>query len=367
MPGSPLPAAGQSGATFVAAGSGGLAGPNELTYGPNGNLFVANASPVSGVTNNNYGVLEFDATTGAFITTYVAQGVGGLDIPRGIAFDQEGRLYVADFGTNAIHRYDSQGNYLDDPVSSSVSSLQVPIGLAFDAQGGLLVSSRDGNEVDQYDSGVVVTLSAASSTPVTVAYATADGNAMAGKDYTAQTGTVSFAPGQTSRLVLLTTNFDSTVDGNETLSVQLSNPTGAIIANGTATVTVVDPSWPQLSVADTSAVEGDTTAHYRGAFVQSPGTQYNPVTFGPDGNLYTSVGTGPGYNTIQRYNGITGAFMGTFASGPINGVRTIVFRGGYMYVASEYTNEVLQYDATTGAYVGVFVAAGSGGINGPTA
>ena len=42
-----------------------------------------------------------------------------------------------------------------------------------------------------------------------------------------------------------------------------------------------------------------------------------------------------------------------------------MFRGGYMYVASEYTNQVLQYDATTGAYVGVFVAAGSGGINGP--
>ena len=36
-----------------------------------------------------------------------------------------------------------------------------------------------------------------------------------------------------------------------------------------------------------------------------------------------------------------------------------------MYVASEYTNEVLQYDATTGAFVDVFVTAGSGGISGP--
>ncbi|HVC92957.1 MAG TPA: Calx-beta domain-containing protein, partial [Pirellulales bacterium] len=364
-PGSPLPAAGQSGATFVASGSGGLAGPGELTFGPNGNLFVSNASPLSGVTNNNYGVLEFDATTGNFITTYVPQSTGGLDIPRGLAFDQDGRLYVADFGTNAIHRYDSQGNYLDDPVASSASTLQVPIGMVFDAQGDLLVSSRDGNAVDEYNSGVTVTLSAASATPVSVQCATADGTAVAGMDYTAQTGTVTFAPGETSRLVLLTTNYDDTVDGNESFSMQLSNPVGATIGTGTAAVTIVDPSFPQMSIAGASAIEGDTTAHYRGAFVQSPENKFNPVTFGPDGNLYTAVGTGPGYNTIERFNGTTGAFMGTFASGPVNGVRTILFRNGSMYVANSYTNQVLQYDATTGAYIGAFVAAGSGGINSP--
>ena len=365
-PGSPLPAAGQSGATFLVSGSGGLASPAELTFGPNGNLFVSNASPPAGVTNNNYGVLEFDATTGAFITTYVAQGVGGLDIPRGIAFDQEGRLYVADFGTNAIHRYDSQGNYLDDPVPSSASSIQVPIGMVFDAQGGLLVSSRDGNAVAQYDSGVVVTLSAASTTPVSVQYATADGTATAGTDYTEQAGTVTFAPGQTSRLILLVTLPDLAPISNDYFNVALSNPTGgATIANGNAVVTIVQPAWPQLTISNASAIEGDNTAHYRGAFVQSPTNAFNPVTFGPDGNLYAAVGTGPGYNTIERFNGTTGAFMGTFASGPINGVRTIVFHDGYMFVASEYTNQVLQYDATNGAYVGAIVAAGSDGINGP--
>ncbi len=363
-PGSPLPAAGQSGATFVASGSGGLAGPNELTFGPNGNLFVSNGLPVAAITNNNYGVLEYDATSGNFITTYIAQGAGGLDIPRGLAFDQEGRLYVADFGTNAIHRYDSQGNYLDDPVTSSASSLQVPIGMVFNSAGALLVSSRDGNAVDQYNSGVVVTLSVASSTPVTVAYATADGTAVAGTDYTAQSGTVTFAPGQTSRLILLATLPDLTPISNDYFNVELSNPTGgATIANG-STVVTIDQAFPQMTLSNSSAIEGDPTAHYRGAFVQSPGNQFNPITFGPDGNLYTAVGTGPGYNTIERFNGATGAFMGTFATGPINGVRTIVFRGSYMYVASEYTNQVLQYDATTGAYISVFASAGSGGISG---
>jgi DNA-binding beta-propeller fold protein YncE len=357
-PGSPLPSTGQTGATFVATGSGGLAGPADLIFGPEGNLYVSSQS-------TDLAVLKFDGNTGNFISTYVTPGEGGLVTPRGLAFDQDGRLYVADVGTNAIHRYDSTGQYLDDPVASGTTSERSPIGMIFDAQGDLLVSSRDTNTIGRYNGGTVVTLSAASATPVSVSYATADGTATAGKDYAAETGTVTFAPGQTSRLILLATHYDSTIDGNETFSVQLSNPTGATIGIGTATVTIVDPSFPKISVADTLAIKGDTTAHFRGAFVQSPGNQFNPITFGPDGNLYTAVGTGLGYNTIERYNGNTGAFMGTFASGPINGVRTIVFRGGYMYVASEYTNQVLQYNATSGAYVGVFVSAGSGGINGP--
>ena len=171
---------------------------------------------------------------------------------------------------------------------------------------------------------------------MSVHYATADGTATAGKDYTAETGTVTFAPGQTSRVILLATHVDPMPDGNENFSVQFGNPTGgATLANGNAIVTIVDPICPQISVADTSAIEGDTTAHYRGAFASANAiNSWDPVTFGPDGNLYTAVGTGPGYNTIERFNGTTGASMGTFATGPINGVRNIVFRGGYMYVAS---------------------------------
>jgi sugar lactone lactonase YvrE len=363
-PGSPLPAAGQSGATFVASGSGGLAGPLDLSFGPNGNLFVGNGTPPSGITNNNYGVLEYNGTSGSFITTYVGSGTAGVTDPRGLAFDQDGRLYVADVVTNAIHRFDSQGNYLDDPVNGSASSLRAPLGMTFDAKGGLLVSSRDGNAVYRYDRGVTVTLSGPSATPVSVSYATADGTATAGKDYTAETGTVTFAPGQTSRLILLTTLPDLTPISNDYFNVALSNPTGgATIANGNAVVTIVQPTWPQLSVADTSAIEGDPTAHYRGAFVSDPTTPaYYGVAFGPDGNLYTSPAGGPNSNAIQRFSGTSGAFIGNFVpTGTINGVRDIVFNNGYMFVSGEGSSEVFKYDATTGAYLGVFA---SGNING---
>jgi DNA-binding beta-propeller fold protein YncE len=227
-PGSPLPSTGQTGATFVATGSGGLQNPDELTFGPDGNLYVA---------DGNSQVLKFDATTGNFLSVFVTPGEGGLDDTRGIAFDQEGRLYVADTDTNRIHRYDSQGNYLDDPVVGTQTGLG-PCGITFDTQGGLLISGRDANSIVRYDSGVTVTLSAASSTPVSVSYSTGDGSALAGTDYTGQAGTITFAPGQTTRQILLTALDDNLVDGNETFSVQLSNPSGgATIGTGTATVT----------------------------------------------------------------------------------------------------------------------------------
>jgi sugar lactone lactonase YvrE len=371
-PGSSLPAAGQPGATFVAPASGGLTGPRELIFGPDGNLYVDSVSgPGVGQqfpSNYNLGILEFNGTTGAFIKTFVSSGPNGVQSARGLVFDQDGRLYVADWGTGAILRFDSQGNFIDDAVTpgAGAAATLLPFGMVFNAQGALLVSSQHANSVVQYNSGVVVTLSGASSSPVTVQCATSDGTALAGTDYTAQTGTVTFAPGQTSRLIPLVTLYDVTPPANDSFNVSLSNPSGATVANGNAVVTIVPPTFPQLTMSNASAIEGDATAHYReAAALDTPTTSFNPVAIGPDGNIYTATGGGYDYNMILRYNGTTGAFMGIFASGPINGVRTIVFHGNYMYVVSIYTNQVLQYDAMSGAYVGVFVTAGSGGINGP--
>jgi DNA-binding beta-propeller fold protein YncE len=74
-PGSPLPAAGQTGATFVAAGSGGLDGPFDLAFGADG-LYVAS-------TVTNPAVLHFDGATGGFVNTFAATGAGGLTDPAG--------------------------------------------------------------------------------------------------------------------------------------------------------------------------------------------------------------------------------------------------------------------------------------------
>jgi DNA-binding beta-propeller fold protein YncE len=358
-PGAPLPASGRSGATFVTPSSGGLFQPLNSVFGPDGNLYVDGGQ--------NLSILRYNGTTGAFIDTFVPGGRGDLAAGRGMVFDQDGRLYVTDSG-NGVHRYDAQGNFLGDFLVNAVSpELSKPQGMAFDAQGNLLITCRDYNTVVRYDRGVVVSLSAASATPVSMDYATADGSALAGSDYYAQSGTVTFAPGQTSRRILLATQEEPVLDGNESFSVQLSNATGgATITTGSAAVTIVDPTR-QFSVADASAVEGDHTAHYRGAFVQGiPGEGINMVTFGPDGNLYANGSTGPGSQGIKRYNGTTGAFIDQFvADGSLHGSSSPVFRAGYLYLAAGITNEVLRYDATTGAFVDAFVTAGSGGLSSP--
>jgi DNA-binding beta-propeller fold protein YncE len=356
-PGAPLPSAGQTGAAFVAAGSGGLNSPFDLEFGPDGNLYVNN-------TTTNLGVLKFDGTTGAFLSTYVAAGSGGLGAPRGMAFDQDGRLYVADFWTNAVHRYDNAGQYLDDPVVASPNSVLAPAGLALDAQGRLLITGRSSNSVARYDRGVTATLSAASATPVSVNYATSAVSATAGADYTEQAGTITFAPGQTSRLILLATHDDVQLESNETFSVQLSNPTGgATIGTGSATATIVDDdSMRQITVSDATATEGDATSKFLDTFA-APGNgnlgALGGFAFGPDGNFYVARS-----RDVLRYDGTTGALMNTFVApgtdfvlGSRNGPFELLFTpGGDLLVAYQNSNNVVRYNGTTGADLGVFTS-----------
>jgi streptogramin lyase len=358
-PGTADPASGQSGATFVATSSGGVFQPYHAIFGPDGNLYVTG--------EQTDGVLRYNGTTGAFINTFVPDTLGKVE-GRSMAFDQEGRLYVADFSGD-VHRYDSSGNSLGDLLVDTVNqvTLNKPKGMAFDAQGNLLVSCRDNNTIVRYDRGVTVSLDVASATPVSVSYATADGSALAGSDYYALAGTATFAPGQTYRTILLATQETASLDGNDSFSVQLNNPTGgATIGTGSATVTIVDPTR-SFSITDTSAIEGDHTAHYRGAFVNMfPGWGQFNVTFGPDGNLYTDSTYGG--HGIDRYNGTTGAFIDHFVPDGITtlyGARDFVFHNGYLDVACEYSNEVLRFDGTTGAFLSTLVSPGSGGLTAP--
>jgi hypothetical protein len=100
-----------------------------------------------------------------------------------------------------------------------------------------------------------VTLAAATGQTVAVAYATADGTAAAGSDYQAKSGTLTFAPGETSKTITVTVKGDRLAEPNETFFVNLSSPTNVTIADGQGQGTIVDDE-PRISISDVSKKEG---------------------------------------------------------------------------------------------------------------
>jgi hypothetical protein len=131
-------------------------------------------------------------------------------------------------------------------------------GARFLYQAGLpALSIADTSVTESNDAVFTVTLSPPSSQTVTVAFATANGTAAAGSDYTAASGTVTFPPNATSQLVIVQVTSDALDEPNETFLVNLSAPTGATIADGQATGTILDDdAAPALSISDCTITEG---------------------------------------------------------------------------------------------------------------
>ena len=133
--GIPLPAPGQAGATFIPAGSGGLRLATELTFGPDGHLYVSGGFAVSDGFRGT--ILRFDGQTGAPLpapgqagATFIPAGSGGLENPRGLVFGPDSQLYAS--SGNGILRYDSRtGAFLNVFVPAGSGGLSSPSGLVF--------------------------------------------------------------------------------------------------------------------------------------------------------------------------------------------------------------------------------------------
>ena len=124
-------------------------------------------------------------------------------------------------------------------------------------------------------------------------------------------------------------------------------------------------SWPSTSRVY-RPFDGQTGA-FLDTFASGGGLRGpTDLAFGPDGNLYVASFGDDANSKIIRYNGITGAYMDDFVpvgSGGLRGVEGLVFGAdGNLYVTSRITNQVLSYDGSTGAFLGVFA---TGGQNGP--
>jgi predicted secreted protein len=98
--------------------------------------------------------------------------------------------------------------------------------------------------VSEVDSSVTITVtrSGGVASGVTVDYATSDGSASSGSDYTAAAGTLSFGVNELSKTFSIALLNDASAEGNETVNLALSNPGGSVLlgAQPTAVLFLVD-------------------------------------------------------------------------------------------------------------------------------
>ncbi len=99
-----------------------------------------------------------------------------------------------------------------------------------------------------------VSLTSASAVQTTVNYSTSDGTALAGRDYTAVSGTLTFAPGETTKTILVQTVDDGVADPTKAFTIILSSPVGGVITSGQGIGTILDDTKFYI-------VDGGTSDH----------------------------------------------------------------------------------------------------------
>src|SRR5262249_43875951 len=145
------------------------------------------------------------------------------------------------------------GNGSDTPVVQDVTfSAAAPGPPAISVGDVSIVEGNSGTK----NAGFQLTLSHASTVDVSVAYATADGTATAGSDYTAVSGTAVFRAGTTTVTVNVPILGDTPVESDETFVLNLSAPTNATVADGQGVATIVNDDSPSLTINNVSVTEG---------------------------------------------------------------------------------------------------------------
>jgi hypothetical protein len=161
-----------------------------------------------------------------------------------------------------------------------------------------------------------VTLAPARLVTVTVQFATANGTATAGGDYTAKSGTVTFNPGVTTQPLSVDVSGDTTPEANETFTVTLSSPVNATLGTATGTGTIQNDDGAGTPPAITSAAPpaGIVSIPYSHTYVATgtPAPSFT-VTSGalPAGVTLTSAGVLSGTPTVANtYTGTVTATNG---------------------------------------------------------
>ena len=163
-----------------------------------------------------------------------------------------------------------------------------------------LVSVANAEAAEGATLDFAVTLSRGSDSDITVEYATSDGTATEGNDYTNTSGTLTFTAGETEQTINVPVLEDSEEEDDETVKLTLSNASGAVIETSSATGTITNVTATG-SDSDDTRTDTDVTITLSSAPDQHDGSE--PFTF----NLALSSNLQVGYQAIADAVDATGA------------------------------------------------------------
>ena len=175
---------------------------------------------------------------------------------------------------------------------------------------------------------IVVNRTGGTNTAVTIDYATSNGTATAGQDYTATSGTLSFGVGEVTKNFDVQITNDTLDEADETINLALSNPTGGAFLGtpNIATLTIVDnDTAPTVSITDVSANEGNAGNTSFTFHVQLSAASGFPVSM----NFATADGTA----NLSDYIGLSGTV--NFAAGETDKTVTVSVIGDLTNEADE--------------------------------
>ena len=211
---------------------------------------VENGGTVTVSADGRYGIragVETNAEVGSVVLSLVGPGAEDTHTqteniaPYSLYGDaqgaEHGRALPAGSYTLSATAYAERGG-----AGEALGTLTVPFAVAVETQAppALTVADAQAEEGTDATLDFAVTLDKESTGTVTVAYATSDGTATAGSDYTAVSGTLTFAAGETEKTVSVPVLEDDHNEGSETLTLRLSSPSGATIDDGEATGTITN-------------------------------------------------------------------------------------------------------------------------------
>jgi CSLREA domain-containing protein len=235
------------------------------------------------------------------------------------------------------------GNLVGSTYTTNAITANCTVIASFSALPTLSINSVSQTEGNTGSTPFVftVTLSTAATQPVTVNWATADGTATAGSDYTAATGSLIFAPGVLTQAITVQVTGDTLVEPDETFFVNLSTPVHATIAQAQGTGTILND---------------DALADFGIAW---SGSEF--VAVGSLGGLHTS---GDGASWIARTSGTSEALNSVAWSGQ---QFVVVGSGGTILTSPNGASWTAPTSGATAALNGVawsgsqFVAVGNAG------